>query len=266
MIITNNSCDISIGWVQAFVLSLSSHLNLFLMDPTTSGKSAKSSLTYHWAGLIVIFVTNIGKFISLFVPAAALTCWDFVSVGRATFDQLVQILEWNPIFQSSGRKPQQPIRYQLGCFLIHYWTHGANPLQAGHKLGVGFGTVFLYCRCVVRALQELGMQVITWGDKDRRNKTTQCVMDHSGIPGCVGMLDSSLLCLSEMLDHYGLTFICWKKYPTVNAYYNVLLSDSLDTQINVQAIVDHEKWFIAVELGWPGSVSDIIMWKKSHIW
>ncbi|KAG2741603.1 hypothetical protein P692DRAFT_20668624, partial [Suillus brevipes Sb2] len=169
---------------------------------------------------------------------------------RATFDRLVQILEWNPIFQSSGRKPQRPVHYQLGCFLIRYGTRGANPLQAAHKLGVGFGTVFLYCRRVVRALRELRMQVISWGDEDRRNETTQRVMDRSGIPDCVGMLDGSLIRLNEMPDRNGLIFICQKKYPA----------------INVQAIVDHEKWFIAVELGWPGSVSDVTMWKKSHIW
>jgi hypothetical protein len=110
------------------------------------------------------------------------------------------------------------------------------------------------------------MQVISWGDEDRRNETTQRVMDRSGIPDCVGMLDGSLIRLNEMPDRNGLIFICQKKYPAVSAYYNVLLSDSLDTQINVQAIVDHEKWFIAVELGWPGSVSDVTMWKKSHIW
>jgi len=23
---------------------------------------------------------------------------------------------------------------------------------------------------------------------------------------------------------------------------------------------------MAIELGWPGSVSDVTMWKKSHIW
>ncbi|KAG1859739.1 hypothetical protein F4604DRAFT_1930457 [Suillus subluteus] len=41
-------------------------------------------------------------------------------VGRATFDRLVQILEQNPIFESTGRKPQRPVRYQLACFLLRY--------------------------------------------------------------------------------------------------------------------------------------------------
>jgi hypothetical protein len=143
-------------------------------------------------------------------------CSGFDSVGRATFDRLVQILEQNPIFESSGRKPQRPVHYQLACFLIRYGTRGANPLQAAHKLGIGFGTVFLYCRRVVRVLREIGMQVIAWGNEDRRNETARRIMNRSGISDCVGMLDGSLIRLTEMPDRNGLTFICRKKYPAVS--------------------------------------------------
>ncbi|KAG1734244.1 uncharacterized protein EDB91DRAFT_1084147 [Suillus paluster] len=138
---------------------------------------------------------------------------------------IVQILEQNPIFQSTGRKPQRPVHYQLACFLLCYGTRGGDSLQAAHKLGIGFGTVFLYCKRIVRALQEIGMQVVTWGDEDRQNETTRWVMDWSGIPDCIGMLNGSLIWLTEMLDQNGLTFICRKKYPA----------------INVQAVIDHEK-------------------------
>lgn len=127
---------------------------------------------------------------------------------------------------------------------------GADSLQAAHKLAIGFGTVFLYCRRVIRALREIGLQVITWGDEDHHNETMTHVMNRSGIPHCVGMLDGTLIRLTEMPEINGLSFICCKKYPA----------------INVQAVVDHEKHFIAIELGWPGSISDVTMWKKSHIW
>lgn len=131
---------------------------------------------------------------------------------------MVQLLEQNPIFESTGRKPQRPVRYQLACFLVRYGIRGADPLQAAHKLGIGFGTVFLYCRRVVRALREIGMQVVTWGDEDRRNKTMTRVRDRSGIPDCVGMLDGSLIRLTEMPEQNGLTFICRKKYPAVSTF------------------------------------------------
>ena len=37
-------------------------------------------------------------------------------------------------------------------------------------------------------------------------------------------------------------------------------------QINVQAVVDAFKRFISFEMGWPGSVPDVSIWKKSHLW
>ncbi|KAG1725681.1 hypothetical protein EDD22DRAFT_853646 [Suillus occidentalis] len=138
-------------------------------------------------------------------------------VSRTTFDHLVRILEENPIFKSMGRKPQRPVRYQLACFLLRYGTRGGDSLQAAHKLGIGFGTVFLYCKRVVRALREIGMQVVTWGDETRQNEMTRRVLDQSGIPDCIGMLDGSLIRLTEMPDRNGLTFICRKKFPALSS-------------------------------------------------
>jgi len=68
----------------------------------------------------------------------------------------------------------------------------------------------------VRALREIGMQVVTWGDEDRRNETTRRVLNRSGIPDCIGMLDGSIIRLTEMPGRNGLTFICRKKYPAVS--------------------------------------------------
>ncbi|KAG1799592.1 hypothetical protein EV424DRAFT_1439386, partial [Suillus variegatus] len=60
-------------------------------------------------GLIWTFVMNIGECASFSI---FLTCPCSGSVGRATFDRLMQILEQNTIFESTGRKPQRPVRYQ----------------------------------------------------------------------------------------------------------------------------------------------------------
>jgi hypothetical protein len=58
----------------------------------------------------------------------------YYSIGRVTIDGLVHVLEQHPVFQSTGRKPQRPVRYQLACFLLHYGTRGASAMQAAHKL------------------------------------------------------------------------------------------------------------------------------------
>ncbi|KAG2068336.1 hypothetical protein BDR04DRAFT_1209245, partial [Suillus decipiens] len=76
------------------------------------------------------------------------------------------------------------------------------------------------------------------------------VMDRWRIPDCIRMLDGSLIRLTEMPDRSSLAFTCRKKYPATN----------------VQAIVDHKKRFTSIELGWPGSASDVTMWKQPHVW
>ncbi|KAG2139901.1 hypothetical protein BD769DRAFT_1311346, partial [Suillus cothurnatus] len=107
-----------------------------------------------------------------------------------------------------------------------------------------------YCKLIVHVLQELGMDVVTWGNDDHLQQVATHVMGRSGIPDCVGMLDGPLVRLTEMPECNGFSFICQKKYPA----------------INIQAIIDHKMWFTGIKLGWPRSVSDVTMWKKSYIW
>lgn len=35
---------------------------------------------------------------------------------------------------------------------------------------------------------------------------------------------------------------------------------------NIQATIDHERRFTSYELGWPGSVTDVKIFKNSHLW
>jgi hypothetical protein len=93
---------------------------------------------------------------------------------------------------------------------------GANPLQVAHKLGVSFGTIFKYCKCVVCALRVLGLQSMTWGDNECHEVVSNYIFDHYGIPDCVGILDGSLIRLTEMPENNGFSFICRKKYPAVS--------------------------------------------------
>ncbi|KIM72617.1 hypothetical protein PILCRDRAFT_93387 [Piloderma croceum F 1598] len=38
------------------------------------------------------------------------------------------------------------------------------------------------------------------------------------------------------------------------------------TQGNIQATMDHEHHFTSYDMGWPGSVLDMKVWKQSHLW
>ncbi|KAJ3534538.1 hypothetical protein NMY22_g6883 [Coprinellus aureogranulatus] len=173
-------------------------------------------------------------------------------MSRDTFDKFVTTLEKNTIFTSRGRKPQRAVRYQLAAFLMRYGSRASDALSVAKRVGIGVGTVWLYCRRVTRALRELGLTVITWGDEARRTETEQHVSERTGgkFSECIGMLDGSLIRLAEIPSEWGTRYFCRKKYPAVN----------------IQAVCDHQRRFISCEMGWPGSAADVTILKNSHLW
>ncbi|EIM92557.1 uncharacterized protein STEHIDRAFT_107036 [Stereum hirsutum FP-91666 SS1] len=185
------------------------------------------------------------------LPASASTGLNAaLSMSRDTFEAIVRLLEADPIFQSKGRKPQRPVRMQLACFLMRYGTRGSDARGAAHRMGIGFGTVFLYCRRVAKALRRLGLDYAQWGGEDRRERTATNIEAMSGFPNCIGVVDGTLIRLTGAPQNTGGIFYCRKKFPA----------------ITVQAVVDEFCRFLNFELGWPGSVPDSSMWKQSWVW
>ncbi|KAJ7140541.1 hypothetical protein C8R43DRAFT_892708, partial [Mycena crocata] len=101
-------------------------------------------------------------------------------VGRDMFDYLVANLAPNPIFETTGRRPQRHVKYQLGCFLIRYGAIGSDTLGTAQKLSIGFGTVFLYCRRVTRSIRELRLKFVGWPAPERKLVIKQNIKDRSG--------------------------------------------------------------------------------------
>ncbi|VDC05609.1 unnamed protein product [Peniophora sp. CBMAI 1063] len=169
-------------------------------------------------------------------------------VSRPTFDRLVYLLEGDPVFRQTGPKPPRPVRYQLGTFLIRYGMLGTDALRTAMMMGISKGAVYDYCRRVTRALRKKGLQWTKWGD---RSETKQWVARKlRGLGNCVGMLDGSLIQLTEPPAGSFGSFFCRKKFPA----------------LNIQVIVDHLRRIIDFDLGWPGSLVDVMLWKKSWIW
>ncbi|KAF7367609.1 DDE Tnp4 domain-containing protein [Mycena sanguinolenta] len=152
-------------------------------------------------------------------------------IGRRTFDIFCEILEENPIFTSRGCKPQRHIAWQLGAFLIRYGQLGSPVLDTSLKLGIGYGTIILYCRCVTRAVRELKKKYAPWFSKD----------DHG---------DGSLIQTSDKPSWIGSAYLTRKGFFAYALF----------------AIVDGDLRFGAWDLGWPGSVTDARVFKNSHFW
>ena len=149
-------------------------------------------------------------------------------MGRRTFELLVDRLEQCDIFQSRGRKPQRPVRYQLGCFLVRYGQRGTDALLTAQCMGISFGAVHKYCDRVTYALRQLGLDWVKWGD---RSATKAWVYARSRLNGCVGMLDGTLIQLTEPPRLSGPAFWCRKKFPAVKFLQSMLWIAMTDMQL-----------------------------------
>ena len=136
-------------------------------------------------------------------------------MSRNTFDKLVDLLGKDPVFISKGRKPQCAVQYQLAAFLWRYGSEGSDAIAVANKLGIGEGTVFLYCKRVTRALRKIGLTVLTWGNNGRHQETADFIKDNFGFEGCIGIVDGSLIQLAEVPANHGQSYWCRKKFPAV---------------------------------------------------
>ncbi|QRW00132.1 DDE superfamily endonuclease [Ceratobasidium sp. AG-Ba] len=171
-------------------------------------------------------------------------------MSKATFDRVATLLQPNPIFQSRGRRPQRPVKYQLAVFLIRFGMRGSPTMEPVVKTGIGHGTVVLYCRRVTRALREIGQEVVAWPNEERKEEIKAWFGRKLGLDGVIGIVDGSLIELTHK--------------PTVggDAYY----SRKKNISVNIQVIVDHLGRIISFEMGWPGSKPDSFVWGNSYIW
>ena len=88
-----------------------------------------------------------------------------------------------------------------------------------------------------------------------------------GFPGCIGIGDGTNVQLAEQPWENGWSYWCWKKFYVLSALF-VWLQQALviyKNQFIIQAICDHQGIFLAYEFGWPGCISDAIVFKESTI-
>ncbi|QRV77942.1 DDE superfamily endonuclease [Ceratobasidium sp. AG-Ba] len=178
--------------------------------------------------------------------------WFIVSMSWAPdwFRDRYRLLEENPIFQSTGNKPQRPVAHQLACFLLRYGKAGSVATISNTSLSLGVGTVFIYCERVTRALRMVGLECVAWPDEERKSEMKAVIKDLSGIPGVIGIGDGSLFKLTEKPRREGNSYFTYKNFPGINVFF----------------VVDFERRFIAHEGGWAGCKSDRTTFRSSYIW
>lgn len=137
-------------------------------------------------------------------------------MSKATFQAIAGRLATNPIFQSRGNRPQRPVIYQFGVFLLRYGLRGSPALEPAMKTGIGEGTVFLYCNRVTRALRELGLTCVGWPDEERKRVIKQAFEDRLGLYGVIGVVDGSLIEMTREPTVGAKAYYCRKNFPAVS--------------------------------------------------
>ncbi|KAG8731305.1 hypothetical protein FRC10_001809, partial [Ceratobasidium sp. 414] len=151
---------------------------------------------------------------------------------------------------SQGRKNQRPVHYQLGVFLLRYGISGSHIRHPKLLTSIGEGTVVLYCRRVIQAIREHGLECVVWPTEERKREIKRGFKKICGLDGIIGSLDGTLCGLESKPRNAGDSYISRKKTLSVN----------------VQVVVDHEGSFIAFQSGWAGSRPDVAIWPHMQVY
>lgn len=184
-------------------------------------------------------------------------------MDRAAFWHIHGLIKDDPIFQSTGNRPQRPVHYQLAAFLIRCGS--TSKVKTASVMSVSEGSVYNYMYRVGRALRNIRVNHLAWPGENRREYLSEA-MSAWGFPGCLGSADGSYIRLMDKPGRNGFAYYCRKKFYAV-----CRLSSMLDTLLNklqliIQATVDHRGIFTSYDFGWPGSVQDSKVFKNSHLW
>jgi len=125
-----------------------------------------------------------------------------------------------------------------------------------------------HSRRISRGVRELGPHFLKWPDDNRQAVISDNIEAKSGLRLCLGSGDGSHVNQTSEPRQFGYMYQNRKQRfsvrgTTVLAHIQVWL---FVEQVNIQATVDHECRFTSYEMGWPGSVPDMKIWKQSHLW
>ncbi|KDQ09814.1 hypothetical protein BOTBODRAFT_82826, partial [Botryobasidium botryosum FD-172 SS1] len=166
---------------------------------------------------------------------------------RESFWHLHSLIQDDPLFLSRGNRAQRPVKYQLTAFLIRFG--GETLVKTADTLSIAEGTAYNYVRHVSKSFRNIRGDHLSWPGLARCEFLSNEMAPY-GFPGCIGIVDGSLIRLADMPRANGMAYFCRKKFYA----------------LAIQAVCDHHGIFTLYEMGWPGSVHDVTIFRQSHIW
>jgi hypothetical protein len=130
-------------------------------------------------------------------------------LSRNSFYQLYDFIKEHPIFSTQKkRRPQTPIVLQLLIFLYKLSSSGTggkfNRIAKFFKVSYGNAR---YCfQRVLTAVLSLEKQVIWWPTREEKQMISRRFYITYGLPNCVGIIDGTLVFLTETPEWSGEDF------------------------------------------------------------
>jgi hypothetical protein len=100
---------------------------------------------------------------------------------------------------------------------MRYGVLGADSLWVASQLSIGHGTVFLYCRRVMKALRQLRPKFVSWPNDSRKEEIKVAIEEKNGFRMCLGSGDGCLIPFMEEPAQYGYMYMSRKKFHGVCA-------------------------------------------------
>ena len=174
---------------------------------------------------------------------------------RDAFNDLLQIIKDDPVFYSGyekGRR-QRRVEYQLMTLLKFLGSEGtasSNP-DLRNVFNTGHGTNILYVRRVVQALRNKRHLYVKWPNEEERVSIADAIMEKSGLPNCVGIIDGTLFPLAFAPQT--------QDSPDYKGRKHLYTLSSV-------IVCDHNRLVRYYVAGWPGSTHDNRIARNTAMW
>jgi hypothetical protein len=158
---------------------------------------------------------------------------------RSTFNVLLDLLQ--PYITGTITNFRKPIPAAIRLYVfLHHICHGSKPADLALIYGIGRSSISDIIVTVSDAIcQRMGPMYIKWPSVTRMQQIAADFEGRWEIPQCVGCIDGSHIPIAPP-DEVG------REYRNRKCFYSLVL----------QGVVDPDKRFIDVNLGWPGKVND----------
>ena len=173
-------------------------------------------------------------------------------LSRNSFMQLYNIIRDHPIFTSTKkRRPQVAIQLQLLIFLYKLSSSGTGGkfTRIGKFFRVSKGNAIQCFKRVLTAILSLRDRVICWPSTEEKRNISRRFYITYGLPNCVGIIDGTLIFLTESPEWSG------EDFNTRKGGYGV----------NALVVCDDHCRVLYSYIGWPGSTHDNRSWRNCNL-